>query len=144
MEKRPFRPLQIRRPQELHRHNTPPKFNSEFTPEKWWLKDVTSLSYWVSVTLEGRAVKLREGNRFPQSSEKNAKSSPIDNPQFRVKFIANNFADIAKFIAVTSNITIRSDMIQLQTKTPNRQKIKSIDTLPKANMDTQNDGPWKR
>ena len=39
---------------------TPPKFNSEFTPEKCCWK--TILSYWVPVTFQGRAVKLREGN----------------------------------------------------------------------------------
>ena len=40
---------------------TPLKFNSEFSPEKWWERK-TSLSYWVSVTFQGLCyVKLREG-----------------------------------------------------------------------------------
>ena len=44
--------------------NLPPlKFNSEFTPEKWWERK-TILSYWVLVTFQGRAVKLREGSWF--------------------------------------------------------------------------------
>ena len=30
---------------------TPPKFNSEFTPEKWMVGK--PLSYWVSVTFQG-------------------------------------------------------------------------------------------
>ena len=42
--------------------NTPPKFNSEFTPEKWWLEDDPA-SYWVSVAFQGRTVKLRGGGR---------------------------------------------------------------------------------
>ena len=39
---------------------TPPKFKSEFTPESHagWK---TSLSFWVSVTFQWRAVKLQEG-----------------------------------------------------------------------------------
>ena len=39
---------------------TPPKFKSEFTPEKWWERKMI-LSYWVSVTFQGRAVKLPGG-----------------------------------------------------------------------------------
>ena len=35
--------------------NTPPKF--KITPEKWWLED-DFFSYWVSVTFQGRIVKL--------------------------------------------------------------------------------------
>ena len=43
--------------------DTPEKFNSEFTPKKWWLEDEDDrLSYWVSVTFQGRTVKLWEGN----------------------------------------------------------------------------------
>ena len=38
--------------------STPPKFN--IAPEKRWLEDVR-LSYWVSVTFQGRAVKLPGG-----------------------------------------------------------------------------------
>ena len=38
----------------------PPKFNIEFTPEKWWLLK-TILSYWVPVTFQGRAVKISGG-----------------------------------------------------------------------------------
>ena len=39
-------------------HVTPPKFN--IASEKWWLEDY-SLSYWVLVTFQGRAAKLRQG-----------------------------------------------------------------------------------
>ena len=38
---------------------TPPKFDST-PPEKWWERK-TILSYWVSVTFQGRTVKLQEG-----------------------------------------------------------------------------------
>ena len=38
---------------------TPPKFNSSPLKMDGWK---TSLSYWVSVTFQGRTVKLREGN----------------------------------------------------------------------------------
>ena len=47
----------------FHETNTSPKFNSDFAPENWWLEDVC-LSYWVSVTFQGRTVKLREGNMY--------------------------------------------------------------------------------
>ena len=43
------------------RRGTPPKFNCEFTPEKWWLEDDPPFKFWVLVTFQGRAVKLREG-----------------------------------------------------------------------------------
>ncbi len=42
---------------------TLPKFNSEFTPETWWLEDDPA-SYWVSVTFQGRTVKLQGGSWF--------------------------------------------------------------------------------
>ena len=32
---------------------TPPKFNSEFSPEKWVGKEDDPASYWVSVTFRG-------------------------------------------------------------------------------------------
>ena len=38
--------------------NTPPKFNSSPLKNGGWK---TSLSYWVSVTFQGRTVKLRGG-----------------------------------------------------------------------------------
>ena len=34
---------------------------SNMAPEKWWLEDDPA-SYWVSVTFQGRTVKLREGS----------------------------------------------------------------------------------
>ena len=42
----------------------PPKFNSEFTPEKWWLvgrRDDPPFLLGETVTFQGRNVKLREG-----------------------------------------------------------------------------------
>ena len=40
----------------------PPKFNSEFTPEKWWERK-TILSYWGPGNFSGAfAVQLREGS----------------------------------------------------------------------------------
>ena len=41
--------------------NTPPKFSSSPLKNGGWK---TSLSYWVSVTFQWRAVKLREGNSY--------------------------------------------------------------------------------
>ena len=46
----------------LHKMNPPPKFNSEVSPKQWWLED-DMLSYWVSVSFQGRTVKLRGVNR---------------------------------------------------------------------------------
>ena len=38
---------------------TPQKFN--IAPENWWPRKTIRLSYWVSVTFQGRTVKLRGG-----------------------------------------------------------------------------------
>ena len=40
---------------------TPPKFNSEFTPEKWWLEVGRWSFSFGMVYFQGRTVKLREG-----------------------------------------------------------------------------------
>ena len=53
----------------LH-HPTSPKWESHkflenIAPEKWWWEDFR-LSYWVSVTFQGRAVKLREGKNWQE------------------------------------------------------------------------------
>ncbi len=42
------------------RKNTPYRSLTAKTPEKWWERK-TSLSHWVSVTFQGRTVKLRGG-----------------------------------------------------------------------------------
>ena len=38
-------------------------YTPEVSPEKWWLEDDPA-SYWVSVTFQGRTVKLRGGDIY--------------------------------------------------------------------------------
>ena len=46
---------------------TPQKFN--IAPENWWPRKTIRLSYWVSVTFQGRTVKLRGGYlKHPKTS----------------------------------------------------------------------------
>ena len=57
-QKKSWRNLRYRHLGGKKKKGTAQKLNSEFTPEKWW-DWKTILSYWVSVTFQGRTVKLR-------------------------------------------------------------------------------------
>ena len=60
------------------REGTPPKFNSSPLKNGGWK---TILSYWVSVTLQGRTVKLREGNGNPPPNANPHPPMPTPTPQ---------------------------------------------------------------